>query len=88
MVNIGDLMARWTNDRWVSTVHRVGRPGGPLSRRRQSIVFFQQPALDEPITCLEPCVNEANPSKYPPITLREHFTNQQRRLATKDAPAT
>jgi len=45
IINIGDLMARWTNDRWVSTVHRVVNPpsdtGG--STRRQSIAFFHQP---------------------------------------------
>jgi isopenicillin N synthase-like dioxygenase len=48
IVNIGDLMARWTNDRWVSTVHRVVNPpsdtGG--STRRQSIAFFHQPNWD------------------------------------------
>ena len=43
VVNIGDMLARWTNDRWVSTLHRVVNP--PPDRvadsRRQSIVFFQ-----------------------------------------------
>ncbi len=45
IVNIGDLMARWTNDRWVSTVHRVVNPpaGASGSVRRQSLAFFHQP---------------------------------------------
>ncbi len=41
VVNLGDLMARWTNDRWKSTVHRVVPPKD-LSRDRLSLVFFQQ----------------------------------------------
>ncbi len=41
VINIGDLMARWTADRWVSTLHRVvARPGQPA---RQSLAFFHQP---------------------------------------------
>jgi isopenicillin N synthase-like dioxygenase len=87
VVNIGDLMARWTNDRWVSTVHRVGNPpdGTRQTSARQSIVFFHQPNLDATITCLEPCVLAERPAKYGPITLREHFTSQQQRLRTQIA---
>lgn len=41
VINIGDLMARWTADRWVSTLHRVvAHPGQPA---RQSLAFFHQP---------------------------------------------
>jgi isopenicillin N synthase-like dioxygenase len=41
VINIGDLMARWTGDRWVSTLHRVvARTGQPA---RQSLAFFHQP---------------------------------------------
>lgn len=41
VINIGDLMARWTADRWVSTLHRVvAKPGQP---ERYSLAFFHQP---------------------------------------------
>ena len=42
VVNIGDLMQRWTGDRWLSTLHRV--VGEERSPRRQSLVFFHNPA--------------------------------------------
>ena len=42
--NIGDLLQRWTNGRWVSTLHRVvGEADAP---RRQSLVFFHNPRAD------------------------------------------
>jgi len=43
IVNLGDLMARWTNERWVSTMHRVVPPPPETkgSTRRQSMAFFQ-----------------------------------------------
>jgi isopenicillin N synthase-like dioxygenase len=44
VVNIGDLMQRWTNDRWRSTLHRV--VGDPAGRRRQSMAFFHNPNWD------------------------------------------
>ena len=52
VINIGDLMARWTNDRWVSTLHRVVVPEDGGAERRQSFAFFHQPnwsALIEPL---------------------------------------
>ena len=45
VVNIGDLMQRWTNDRWVSTLHRVVGADG-VAPRRQSLVFFHNPRAD------------------------------------------
>lgn len=51
VVNIGDLMQRWTGDRWVSTLHRViGEEG--VSPRRQSLVFFHNPRNDAVIETL------------------------------------
>jgi len=44
VVNIGDLLARWTNGRWVSTLHRVVGAGD--APRRQSLVFFHNPRSD------------------------------------------
>jgi isopenicillin N synthase-like dioxygenase len=89
VVNIGDLLARWTNGRWVSTVHRVGNASDWKSQKgtRDSVVFFHQPALDVTIDALPTCVGRETPAKYPPITLREHFSSQQKKLATRDASA-
>jgi isopenicillin N synthase-like dioxygenase len=51
VVNIGDLMQRWTGDRWVSTPHRVVGDEG-ASPRRQSLVFFHNPRNDAVIETL------------------------------------
>ena len=75
VVNLGDLMAQWTNDRWVSTLHRVANP--PMDRledsRRASIAFFHQPNYDAQIECLETCQEPGNPAKYAPITSGDHL---------------
>lgn len=48
VVNVGDMMHRWTNGRWRSTLHRV--VGDPAGRRRQSMAFFHNPNWDAVIT--------------------------------------
>ena len=63
VINIGDLMARWTNDRWVSTLHRVVVPPDGGAERRQSLAFFHQPNWAAKIAPL--VVGEA--PKYPPV---------------------
>lgn len=75
IVNIGDLMARWTNDRWVSTLHRVTCPPAhePGSQRRQSIAFFHQPNWDAEIVCLPTCIAAGEKAKYPPVTSGAHL---------------
>ena len=56
IVNIGDLMARWTNDRWTLTLHRVVIPDGGGAERRQSFAFFHQPNWDAEIVALDACL--------------------------------
>jgi isopenicillin N synthase-like dioxygenase len=56
VVNLGDLMAEWTNNRWVSTLHRVVNPPRDKASgsRRLSMAFFHQPNYDAVIECLRP----------------------------------
>ena len=83
IINVGDLMMRWTNDTWRSTQHRVINP--PRDRAmasRLSVVFFQQPNYDAVAECLPSCRGRDNPPKYPPITsgdfMASKFTRQTR----------
>lgn len=66
--NIGDLLMRWTNDRWVSNTHRVLNPPAALARSasRMSIAFFHHPNYDARIECIPGCAGEA-PPKYQPV---------------------
>jgi isopenicillin N synthase-like dioxygenase len=79
LVNIGDLMARWSNDRWKSSVHRVGLPAalenatrdggrGLVVPDRYSIPVFATPNMDTVIDALPGCWNQEKPKKYEPVT--------------------
>jgi isopenicillin N synthase-like dioxygenase len=75
IVNLGDLMARWTNDAWVSTLHRVVNPpegAGPESRR-MSLVFFHNPNYDAPVACIPTCLKPGDTPRYEPTTSGEHL---------------
>lgn len=78
VVNIGDLMAQWTNDLWISTRHRVRPPqpdaGG--NTRRMSLVFFHQPNHDAMIECLPSCVGVGEEPRYAPISSGDHLTQK------------
>lgn len=83
IINIGDLMARWTNDAWISTLHRVVNPpaGTGEDSRRQSLVFFHNPNYDADISCLPTCLSAGQAPKYPSTTsgdyLRQSFLTTQ-----------
>lgn len=73
--NIGDLMAQWTNDLWLSTLHRVVNPPRDSAgrARRQSLAFFHQPNYDAEVLPLPSCVSPARPAKYGRTTSGEHL---------------
>ncbi|MDA3025200.1 MAG: isopenicillin N synthase family oxygenase [Actinomycetota bacterium] len=78
VINIGDLMAEWTNDRWVSTIHQVGLPERleDAMSDRLSLIFFHQPNYDAEIAVLESCCGPGNPAKYEPTTSGAHIAKK------------
>ncbi|MBX6387994.1 MAG: isopenicillin N synthase family oxygenase [Frankia sp.] len=74
VVNIGDLMALWTNDRWVSTMHRVlVPPPEARSVARISMPFFHQPNWNALIECLPTCQGADNPPRHAPVLSGEYL---------------
>ena len=77
VINLGDLMAEWTNDRWRSTLHRVvNPPRADADSSRLSLLFFHQPNYDALIECLPSCTDAANPPRYAPITSGAHVARK------------
>jgi isopenicillin N synthase-like dioxygenase len=70
IVNSGDTLRRWSNDRFLSTPHRVLNISG---RDRYSVPFFVSPEYDTVIECLPSCRGPGNAAKYPAVTM-EDFT--------------
>jgi isopenicillin N synthase-like dioxygenase len=63
VVNLGDLMAIWTNDRWVSNPHRVINPP---EADRYSMPLFVTPPFHATITCLPTCLADGAEPRYEP----------------------
>jgi isopenicillin N synthase-like dioxygenase len=74
LVNLGDLMARWTNERWLSTLHRVRPPivDGTI-RRRRSAAFFHDGNVDATISTVPSCLADGEAARYQPITIADHL---------------
>jgi isopenicillin N synthase-like dioxygenase len=74
LVNLGDLTARWTNDRWLSTLHRVRPPviDGVIQPRR-SAAYFHDGNIDALISTIPTCIGRDG-SRYPPIRIGEHLS--------------
>ena len=75
LVNLGDLIAEWTNDRWRSTLHRVvpapSDTTGPF--RRRSLAFFHEANYDTVVATIPSCIDADHPAKYPPVVAGEHL---------------
>lgn len=89
VINQGDLMARWTNDTWLSTLHRVANPPEEAAggSRRLSIIFFHHPNYDTVIECLPTCADESRPPRYEPVTVNEYYAMKRTQQRTTKAKA-
>lgn len=75
-INLGDMFARWTNDMYRSTLHRVINRSG---RERYSVPFFYSGNNDHIVSCLPGCCPQGESPKYPPISVEEHYREMYRR---------
>jgi len=73
VINIGDMMARWSNHRYTSTPHRVINPSGA---ERYSMPFFVEPNFDTTIAALNGCYDEKNPAIYPEISAGDYLLSR------------
>ncbi|MEE4661358.1 MAG: 2OG-Fe(II) oxygenase family protein [Halieaceae bacterium] len=71
VINAGDMLERWTNKRYRSSLHRVrARPGGS---DRYSIAFFVDPDSDTLVECLPSCTDAEHPPLFGPTSAGEHI---------------
>lgn len=76
VVNIGDLFARWTNNLYRSTVHRVINKSG---RDRYSVPFFFDGRSDHLVSCIPTCQQVGEPRQFADVTVRGHLEEMVRR---------
>lgn len=82
--NIGDLMARWTNDRWISNLHRVANPASEYATAsRIAIPFFHNTNYDALIECIPSCRDRDGTAKYPPVLFSDLYLEKQTRAERK-----
>lgn len=69
VVNVGDLLATWTNDLYTSNLHRAINVAGTA---RISVPYFVSPRGDTVIECLATCQSADNPPRYAPVTAADY----------------
>ena len=77
VMNVGDVLKRWTNDSLKSALHRVGPPattGDKMTRERYSIPYFMQLDAEVVIETLPKFITKENPKKYKPINVVDYLT--------------
>ncbi|QCK13378.1 isopenicillin N synthase family dioxygenase [Mangrovivirga cuniculi] len=84
IVNVGDMLARLTNDKLKSTIHRVvNPPKEKMNTSRYSIPFFMHPRSEMDLTCLESCIDEENPKQYEDMTAGEFLDQRLAEIGLK-----
>ena len=82
IINTGDLFRRWTNDRWMSNVHRVlPPPDADPDEELVSLVFFGEPDFDVPVEAFASCVTDAEPRRYPAVRSHDYLLAKIQALA-------
>jgi isopenicillin N synthase-like dioxygenase len=84
VVNVGDMLQRFTNNKLRSTTHRVVNPARELwHTSRFSIPFFLHPQSGMSLRCLDSCVTETHPKLYSDATAGEYLDERLREIGLK-----
>jgi isopenicillin N synthase-like dioxygenase len=84
VVNVGDMLQRFTNNKLCSTTHRVVNPARELwHTSRFSIPFFLHPKSSMSLQCLGSCVDAAHPKAYEDATAGEYLDERLREIGLK-----
>ena len=84
VVNIGDMLARLTNNKLCSSIHRVINPPKELwGTSRYSIPFFMHPRSEMSLNCLESCITNENPKNYSDINAGDFLEERIKELGLK-----
>jgi len=77
VVNVGDMLARLTNNKLKSTIHRVVNPlKEKMKSSRYSIPFFMHPKSDMDLSCLASCISDDNRKGYEDMTAGEFLSER------------
>ncbi|KAG1675651.1 hypothetical protein FOA52_002360 [Chlamydomonas sp. UWO 241] len=73
IINLGDMLERWTNGQFHSTLHRVINTTG---QERYSIAYFFEPSFDTVVICLPQCTGPDRPPMFQPTTAGQHLLDK------------
>ncbi|MBN9350138.1 MAG: isopenicillin N synthase family oxygenase [Chitinophagaceae bacterium] len=84
VVNVGDMLQRFTNNKLKSTTHRVVNPPRELwHTSRFSIPFFLHPKSSMSLACLASCIDATHPKQYEDITAGEYLEERLKEIGLK-----
>ena len=82
LINVGDMLERWSNGLFISTVHRVINRS---NKERYSTVFFAAPNFNVEVACLPSCMDDDNPAKYSPVIAGDYIISRYNEILTDPA---
>ncbi len=86
IVNVGDLLAMWTDDHWPSTLHRVIPMAAGGAARRRSVAWFHYPDPDV-VVAPRPGFVGADGPRYPAVRVEDHVRGKLAAPKTGELPS-
>lgn len=84
VINVGDMLARHTNNKLMSTIHRVVNPSKELlNTSRYSIPFFMHPKGEMDLSCLLNCIDNKNPKAFEDISAAQFLEERLKEIGLK-----
>ena len=84
VINVGDMLERLTNNKLMSTIHRVVNPSRDLlNTSRYSIPFFLHPKAEMDLSCLENCIDDNNPKSFDDISAGQFLEERLKDIGLK-----